>query len=128
MSQDAKEHRLLCIVCPEGCELAVKEKDGEYAFSGRACRRGREYARREITAPQRLLTTTVRLRGGAVAMLPVKTASPVPKGLLMEVMRRIAAIEADAPVKLGEVLCADVTGTGIPLVACRTIGKASPQA
>jgi CxxC motif-containing protein len=125
MSGNAKEHRLLCIVCPEGCELAVAEKDGELAFSGRACKKGREYARREITDPQRLLTSTVRLRGGAVPMLPVKTASPVPKGRLMEVMERIATIEADAPVRLGEVIAADVTGTGIALVACRTVGKAA---
>jgi len=127
MSGNVKEHRLLCIVCPEGCELAVTEKDGGFTFTGRACRRGQEYARREITDPQRLLTSTVRLRGGAVPMLPVKTASPVPKGRLLEVMDRIAILEAVAPVKLGQLIAEDVTGTGIPLLACRTVGKADPS-
>lgn len=126
MSGNGKEHRLLCIVCPEGCELTVKETDGELSFDGRACRRGREYAAREISDPQRLLTTTVRLRGGAVPMLPVKTSSPVPKGRLMEVMARIGDLEAEAPVKRGQVIEADVTGTGISLLACRTIGRAEP--
>jgi CxxC motif-containing protein len=126
MSGTAPERRLLCIVCPEGCDLLVTVKDGEFSFSGRACRRGREYARREITDPQRPLSTTVRLRGGAVPMLPVKTAAPIPKAVLFEVMDRIASLEADAPVRLGQVIAPDITGTGIALVACRTVDRAAP--
>ena len=124
MTQDSsKEHHLLCIVCPEGCEMDVKEMDGELVFPETICRRGQDYARQEIYNPCRVLTTTVRVEGGEIAMLPVRTQEPVPKENLIETMQRIASIVAQAPIAVGDVVSEDITGTGIPLLACRNIGR-----
>jgi CxxC motif-containing protein len=121
MSEKSCEHTLLCIVCPEGCELVVQESDGGLVFPARACKRGREYARQELTDPRRILTTTIRVSHGALPMLPVKTAGPIPKGTLMDAMDFIAKLDVEAPVAMGQVICPDVANTGTALVACRNV-------
>ena len=121
MNQKAIKHRLLCIVCPEGCEMDIDEKDGNLVFPKGICRRGQEYARQELYNPCRVLTTTVPVRGGEIAMLPVRTSQPIPKAKLIEAMQQIANIEGKVPVKTGEVICRDIASTGVSLIACRTI-------
>ena len=121
MRESIRQHRVLCIVCPEGCELEIREKDGQLLFPRRGCQRGREYARQEIRDPRRVLTTTVRVQGGELRMLPVRTASAIPRGRLIAAMDCIAGIEVQAPVEAGQLVCSDVAGTGVGLVACRSI-------
>ena len=45
---------------------------------GAACKRGEEYARCEVTAPVRMVTSTVSIEGGQ-DLLPVRSAEPIPK-------------------------------------------------
>ena len=54
--------KLTCINCPVGCSLKV-ELDGENVIcvSGNTCRRGEIYARKEVTNPTRIVTSTVKL-------------------------------------------------------------------
>lgn len=117
-----EERRLTCIGCPLGCLLAVTLEDGGVAgVAGNQCGRGADYARTESVNPTRLVTTTVRLRGAAVGAAPVKTARPIPKGLVRDCARALAGIEVDAPVLLGQVVLSDVCGTGAAVVATRSI-------
>ena len=55
-----------CIMCPLGCEMTVTLDDqGRFlSVTGNTCPRGAKYAENEITAPKRMLTTTVRIHGG----------------------------------------------------------------
>jgi len=101
--------------------MDIVERDGELVFPKGICRRGREYARREIYNPCRVLTTTVPLLGGEIAMLPVRTSKPVPKAKLIPAMREIASITTTAPIAIGDVIRADVMDTGIALIACRNV-------
>lgn len=121
MKQKNETHSLLCIVCPEGCEMDVTEADGELVFPDGICRRGQDYARQEIYDPSRVLTTTVPITGGETAMLPVRTVEAIPKPLLIEAMEQIASIRVSAPVRIGDTVVEDVAGTGTPLVASRTV-------
>jgi len=121
MDKNKNTHKLLCIVCPEGCEIETTEIDGEFVFEKGICKRGRDYARQEITNPCRYLTTTVRIKGGDQAMLPVRTSEAISKEKLVEAMQQIAAIETAAPIKLGEVICSNVANTGIALIASKTV-------
>ncbi|MCP4405693.1 MAG: DUF1667 domain-containing protein [bacterium] len=121
MSQETFTHKLLCIVCPEGCEMDIDARDSELVFPQGICHRGQEYAAQEIYNPCRVLTTTVRINDGEPAMLPVRTSQPIPKAALIDAMQQIADIELTAPVRIGDVICRDVAGTGVSLVACRTI-------
>ena len=63
---------LVCIVCPKGCRLHVDDENG-YTVTGNSCPRGAEYGKNEIQNPTRVLTSTVRLSGGAYRRCPVKT-------------------------------------------------------
>ena len=110
---------LTCIVCPMGCDLAVTlDENGSFlAVEGYTCKRGEAYAKTECTAPTRTVTSTVALEGGGV--LPVKTASPIPKGLIFEAMRAIDSIKAPKGTRMGDVLIADLCGTGVALIATR---------
>lgn len=112
-----KERKLTCIVCPKGCELTVAF-DGEgkiEKITGHTCKRGEAYANAECTFPVRTVTSTVRCLDGEV--VAVKTASPIPKGKIFEVMAAINAVTAPNTLKIGDVIIADVCGTGCDVVA-----------
>ena len=67
----------------------------------------------------------VRVRGGALAMLPVRSAAPLPKGLVREVAARLREVVVEAPVAERQVILADALGTGVDIVASREIAAAS---
>ncbi len=112
---------LICIRCPLGCFLEV-EHDGRHILvvTGNRCKKGLEYAEREIFHPERIVTTTVHLAGAAFPLLPVKTTGAVPRDLAFRVIDEASRLTAQAPVQAGQVLLADVLGTGADLVACRS--------
>lgn len=115
------KRELICIVCPQGCRLTVEEIDGELKVSGNTCKRGEQYGITEVTAPTRVITSTVKLEGGRYPRLPVKTAGAVPKGMIFRCMEEIDKVVAVSPVKKGDVLLHDILGTGVDLVASRSL-------
>lgn len=119
---------LTCIVCPLGCALSVEEAaSGALAVSGNRCPRGAAYAEEEIRSPKRTVSATCRLElpSGAAPRparrLPVKGSAPCPKELVGELLDDIYALRVRPPVARGQVLFADWRGTGIDVVATRTI-------
>ena len=118
------KHELTCIRCPIGCQLTV-DVDGEnVSVTGNSCPRGAEYGKKEVTAPTRIVTSSVRVTGGVLQLVSVKTASDIPKEKIMEVMAEIRQCSAAAPVRTGDVLLRDVAGTGADIVATRTVKQA----
>lgn len=55
------------------------------------------------------------------ARLPVKTSAPVPKASIMDVMREVNRITVRGPARLGDVIAANIAGTGVDLLATRTM-------
>ena len=122
MAETVKE--MTCIVCPMGCPLKVTMNGDEIVdVTGNTCPRGKKYAITEVTAPRRVLTSTVKVEGGHLPLCPVRTRGDIPKGLLFDAMKEVNALVIEAPVAIGDVLIADICGTGVPLVACRNIHK-----
>lgn len=119
------EKRLTCINCPLGCCLeVVLDRAGKTVFvRGHECPRGAAYAEAEAAHPVRVLTTTVKIAGAAIGVIPVKTAGPVPKGRLEEIMRRLKGISVEAPVAAGAVVAADICGLGVNVVATRSLSR-----
>lgn len=74
--------RITCTVCPLSCEVVLEiGENGEIlSLTGNKCARGKTYATKEHTAPERTLTTTVKIKGGVHPLLPVRTDQPIPKG------------------------------------------------
>lgn len=117
------EVNIICIGCPKGCKitLAHDENNQILSVSAYGCKNGEEYAKNEFTAPVRIFTSTVRVSGGDMVLLPVKTKGAVPKEMLMECAKESCRIEVKAPVKIGDVVKSDLCGTGVDLIAARNI-------
>ncbi|MCI9193447.1 DUF1667 domain-containing protein [Acutalibacter muris] len=110
---------LTCISCPLGCPLKV-ETDNEgkvLSVTGNTCKRGEDYGRREVTAPTRTVTSTVRLKGGTGPVVSVRTRQDVPKSKIFAVMEEIRRTVVTAPVHIGEVVIPNIAGTGVDLIA-----------
>ncbi len=113
---------LTCIECPTGCTVTVEVESGKaLAVEGFGCRRGHDYAVTEVECPTRMLTTTVVAHGLSVQMVPVRTTSPVPRGRLMDAVAETRKIRVRRPVRVGDVILADILGLGIDVVATREI-------
>ncbi len=118
-----EEHNLTCIRCPMGCQLLVTVEGGEVTVTGNTCPRGADYGRQEVISPVRTVTSTVRVTGGQLPVVSVKTAGDVPKDKVFDVMRDIRSASVYAPVKIGDVIVRNAGGTGIDVLATKTVGK-----
>lgn len=115
---------LICINCPMGCPLTVAIDGESLSVSGNTCPRGEDYAKKEVLSPTRIVTSSVRVNGGTIARVSVKTKTDVPKGKIFDVMKEIRAACADAPVKMGDVVVADCAGTGVDVIATKSVDRA----
>lgn len=114
---------LTCIVCPRGCTLEItgSAEMQDLSVRGNQCPRGARYGIQEMTAPVRVVTSTVRVAGGKLARCPVKTAGEVPKAKTSEVVAALNGKTFAAPIARGEILMCNICGIGVDLVATRRI-------
>lgn len=110
---------MTCIVCPMGCRISVKTGDdgGIEEMTGNSCKRGIAYAQAECTNPLRTITSTVRVEGSQIRVVPVKTDKPVPKALIMDCMKEISRLRVPLPVRSGDVIIEDIFKTGSNVIA-----------
>ncbi len=113
------KREMVCVSCPIGCAVTVELDDNNEVVSvkGNTCPRGDKYARQECTHPERMLTSTVKLEGGKLPVISVKSASPIPKEMLFEAMKEINKVTLKAPVKIGDIVIKDILGTGVDIIA-----------
>ena len=113
---------LTCIGCPMGCTIDVELDDnGNFVSStGRSCMIGKRYAQEEVTRPVRTVTALVNV-ANAAEPLSVKTAAPIPKSMIFECLAELRKVSVNAPVHIGDVVLADVCGTGVDVVAARNL-------
>ena len=120
MSETTRE--LTCIGCPLGCSITVTMNGTDVvSVTGNTCPRGDAYARKEVTNPTRIVTSTVRVEGGISPMVNVKTASDIPKSKIFECVSSLKNVVVTAPVKIGDVVLSNVAGTGVDVVAAKNI-------
>ncbi len=114
------KRELICIVCPIGCRMEV-DVERDYRVTGNQCERGPVYAREELTAPKRVVTSTIRITGGIYNRIPVKTRGAIPKELVFKCMEEINKLDVRSPMKMGDVVLEDVLGTGVDIVVTRNM-------
>ncbi|GAA0709772.1 DUF1667 domain-containing protein [Paraclostridium ghonii] len=110
-----------CTVCPMGCSLIVTKVDGEYKVEGNTCKRGEKYGVEEVTNPRRVITTTVKLSGSYLNLLPVKTNESISKELMFDIMKVLDNVRVCAPVNVGDVVVKDILGTGVDIVSAKSM-------
>lgn len=115
------ERQITCINCPVGCRLQVTIEDGQVTkVEGQSCKRGETYAHQECIAPARMVTAAVPVVGRSVPV-SVKTRTPIPKEQIFACMKQLSALSLTAPVHMGDVVLADVCGTGVDVIATKTV-------
>ena len=87
-----EKRELTCIGCPMGCQITVELEAGEVvSVTGNTCKIGENYAKNEVTHPERTVTSTAIILGGDKPRVSVKTASNIPKDKINDVMKEIDA-------------------------------------
>jgi CxxC motif-containing protein len=121
MSESSFVDRLTCILCPIGCELEVTRTERGLDVRGNQCEKGIDFATEEILYPKRNLATSVPLRGSRTRLVSVRLSNRVPREMIFPILREIAKLRPEPPVRRGQILIADVLGTGVDVIATRTV-------
>lgn len=101
-----------------GCALSVNMNGSEVLdVVGNKCKRGEIYAKKELTNPTRMVTSTVRVVGGSLSVVSVKTSSDIPKTLIKDCMKLINNVKVNAPIKIGDIIVENICDKGVNLVA-----------
>lgn len=117
-----ENRELICIGCPMGCMMTVTMEDGQVtSVIGNTCKRGDDYARKEVTNPTRIVTSSVCVTGGVLPVVSVKTREDIPKGKIPEVMKALKAVTVKAPVNIGDVMLENAAGTGVDMIATKPV-------
>ncbi|HWQ57426.1 MAG TPA: DUF1667 domain-containing protein [Clostridia bacterium] len=115
------EKQIVCTVCPGSCRLTVCEENGQLTVEGYGCKRGLSYGASEYQNPMRMLTTTVAIRGGTQPRLPVISSAEIPREKLGECLAALYRLMLDAPVACGDIIEPNICGTGVDVVASRSM-------
>jgi len=119
------ERQIVCIVCPIGCRLTLRKEPGaELEVSGHRCPRGVEYAREEFYSPTRTVTATCATSSAQVPRVPVRTDAPIPVEEIAPLLTELYAMLVEPPIERGQVIVSDYRGTGVNVVATRSVPEA----
>ena len=120
--KSVEKKEFVCIRCPVGCNITVELKETEIqSITGNTCPRGAEYVTKELTDPRRIVTSLVRVSGGELPVVSVKTASDIPKDKILDGVRILKNIDLQAPVHMGDVVVENICGCGVNVIATKTV-------
>lgn len=105
--------KITCIMCPVGCELDVNKTDDKIVVTGNGCPRGVIYGEREITKPERIVTTVKIYKDRTLSL---KTDKPIDKQLVNQVLKAVKRVEVSPNPKAGDILIANIFNTDVNVV------------
>ncbi len=116
---------IYCKRCTMGCELKVKDYEGNISVEGNLCKKGTAYGKEEFAKGKRVLAFKIPIKMGYFDKIHVKTSDEISKELWDKVYDLVYSLELEAPIEFGEVIIQNILGTGIKLVSERKIDKES---
>ncbi len=117
--------KIICIMCPMGCELKVLHKGKNVLkVEGNSCPLGVKFAKEEFANPKRVIITTVRVEGGLYPLVPVRSEEPIPKSAFSEIIKELRKVKVKAPLKFHQIILENVMGTGVNVITTRALPKA----
>lgn len=120
---ERKEREFICILCPLGCILRVRKRGKEIKVEGNRCPKGVDYGRKEFLNPERVLVCTVRIKGGFLPRLPVRSRGPLPKDKIIPAVKLLHSLKVEAPIKIGEPILKNILNTGVDIVSTRNMER-----
>ena len=122
------EKELICVICPNGCELKAVTEDGPQMvvkeITGELCEKGPVWAEQELLNPLRTIASSIIVDGGDYPLVSVRTDAAIPLKSISNVMKTIKSIKVKAPVRIGDVLIKNPAGTSCNVIATRHIDEA----
>jgi len=115
MGSESMLKEMVCITCPIGCHLTIRQDGEEIEVSGNTCPRGKQYAIAEMTHPTRMLTTTVVIKNAIYHQIPVDK--------IEETMKLLKEVVVTAPVHEKDIIVKDIFGLGIDMIASRSMKR-----
>lgn len=113
---------LICIGCPVGCSLQVILEQGKVVeVRGNSCPKGKSYGEKECTNPTRIVTSLVKVKGGEIKVVSVKTEKDIPKEKIIQCIEDLKGIIVEAPVNLGDIILENVAHTGVNVIATKSV-------
>ena len=91
----------VCIMCPLGCSLKIEDSNGMIAVTGNLCKKGEAYGKTEFSDPKRMVTTLIRTVSGKIKS--VKTAAPIQKNKIFELLELIKNTTISDELKVGDI-------------------------
>ena len=113
--------KLVCIVCPNSCELEITEGENGLSVSGSKCKRGVQFALDEMTAPKRTISSVVKTAFAQVPVLPVRVSAEIPKDKIFDVMNEINHVTVTKRVGRGDPVIKNVLSLGVDVIATSDI-------
>jgi CxxC motif-containing protein len=110
------ENKLICLSCPIGCHLTVRETSGELEIEGNRCPKGLDYAREEYYSPSRVVTATCHTTSQRIHRAPVRSDVRVPLDQIDGLLAAIYALNLHPPLRSGETVISDFNDTGVNVV------------
>lgn len=122
-----KQKELICVICPNGCQLEADIEEGSRVFvkdiRGHLCEKGPEWAEQELVNPMRTIASNIIIEEGDFPLMSVRTDSPIPLKKIFNVMKEIKGLQLKAPVKTGDILIKDVSGLPCNIIATRNVQR-----
>ena len=121
------EKELICVICPNGCELKAVLEEGPQTvvreITGELCEKGPVWAEQELLNPVRTFASSVIVDGGDYPLVSVRTDAAIPLKSVSDVMKAIKSIKVKAPVRIGDVLIREPAGTSCNIIATRHVNE-----
>ena len=105
------------------CRINENHINDCLTVTGARCIKGVEYAKVEILTPKRVLTFSVKVRGGEMPLASVRTDKPIPKERLRDAARSLNGVIVNAPVSIGEILLEKFIGLDANIIATSNVKK-----
>ncbi|NLO09130.1 MAG: DUF1667 domain-containing protein [Clostridiales bacterium] len=112
---------MICIDCPNSCQMIINENGSELIVSGNLCKRGEIFAINELRNPTRTISSIVKTIFPGIPVLPVRVSNEIPKGKIFDVMKEINKVVIREAVTIGDVIIENVLGLNADIIATSSI-------
>lgn len=112
-----EEKNLICIVCPNGCNLNIKKLNDEFIVTGNRCKRGNDFAINELISPKRSICSTVKTTNKTTPRISVRTDGEIPLDQIFNLMKMLSELTIYHPTIAGEIIIENVFNSGINVIA-----------
>lgn len=120
-----KTKELICIVCPNGCQLEVTyevtPRIKVINVSNHLCDKGETWAANELENPMRHIASSILVEKGTFKLVSVRTETPIPLGDIRKVMRTIKKKKVKPPITINQVLIKNPAGVSTNIIATRNV-------